>query len=176
MAMGMRAPQKANGTLIQDNQGITPALELGRQHQEDDDDGEEEGHIRGVAFLDELAGIRRIVHEEPGREIFLACCIHEIHYLAHGPLPKPLMVAELSCWNWLSWSGTTLLLMVAMVDRGTMLPLGGPYVVLLQLITAAAELVGHLRDDLVAAALQVEEVQIAAAQHHAERIGRHPAC
>ena len=79
------------------------------------------------------------------------------------------MVALLSCWKWLSDSGTVLVVIVAMVDSGTGVPSDVRDVVVEQLIGVEPVALLHLRDHLVGAAVEAEVIDVAAAQHPGQR-------
>ena len=68
----------------QHDQRIAEALELRRQHQEDDDQREQQGDQHGRAFLLELPGLARVIHAVALRQHFLRGLLQHRQRLALG--------------------------------------------------------------------------------------------
>ena len=81
----------------------------------------------------------------------------------------PDSVAELSCWKLVSAFGCTFSVTLATAESGTSSPLLVRDLVAGQPVGRQAELARRLRNDLVAAAIEIEEVDVVAAEHGRER-------
>ena len=79
-------------------------------------------------------------------------------------------VAELSCWKLVSAFGCTTFVTVATFDSGTRVARARADLVAREPILVQPELARHLRDDLVAPAVEVEQVDVVAAEQRGERI------
>ena len=81
----------------------------------------------------------------------------------------PCSVAELSCWKLVSALGCTDCSTVATLDSGTSAPAAGAHLVALQPVGVQPEVARHLRDHLVAAAVEIEAVDVVAAEQGGQR-------
>ena len=79
-------------------------------------------------------------------------------------------VAELSCWKLVSEFGCTTLVTVATLDSGTSAPDLGADLIAREPVLVQAEFARHLRDDLIAPPVQVEQIDVIAAEQRGERV------
>ena len=108
----------------QDDDRIAEAFEQRRKRQEDDDQRKAERGDEPAGLLHVLpaqaAVVDRIVARQRARREILQ--IGERVALGTPGMATPWIVALLSCWKWLSDSGTVLVKTVATVDSGTSVP------------------------------------------------------
>ena len=79
-------------------------------------------------------------------------------------------VAELSCWKLVSEFGCTTLVTVATFDSGTSAPDPGADLIAGQPFLVQAKFARHLRDDLVAPPVEIEQIDVVAAEQRRERV------
>ena len=151
--------------------GIAEALELRRQGQEDDHQGEEEGQHQAARFLHELARRPGVVEAVAGRQRALGQLLQSVQRLAlgHEGQGHALDGGRVGLLEMVDGLG---------LHRGVEVHDGGQrhhaaacgtQVIMPELVRIQAEALVDLRDDLVGAAAQFEEIHVAAAQHGRKR-------
>ena len=167
---GIKRANDRHGNADHDDQRIPQAFELRRQHQEDDDQREAEGDRELVAFLHILAGVGQVVVAEAGGQV-LRLALQEVHRLPNRNARHR---------HRREGRGIELVVMRERVRIGGgldrhdgrqrhQLPGVGRDIVTAERFRRQPHAARHLRDHLIRSSLEIEAVDIIAAQQRLQR-------
>ena len=100
--------------------GSREAVEVNRQDQKDQNDGQREGRKELVALDPELAGPTGVVKDIAlGQNLLAASSSRKRRASSSGLMATPLILTALSCWNRFNERGTVEFRIVAIVLSAT---------------------------------------------------------
>ena len=148
----------------QNHQRVAEALELRRQHQEDQRQRQAEGDIQGAAFLHVLARGAGIVEGKARRRLFSGDLPHGLDGIAHAHGREALDDRRVELLELVELGRPGAVMHFDQGRQRQHLPLAVLHVVAAQPVGVVAVGAFHLSDHLVAAAVDGEAVDLAFAQ------------
>src|SRR3990172_1160703 len=152
----------------QDDERVTEAVELGRQHQEYQDDGQSEGGQEPVPFGTQLAGLAGVVDDVPLGQDLRRFVLHEAQRLVEGPDGHAADLDRVQLLEAVERTGHDRFAQGGHGAQGDQPAVRTGNVDLLELAGVETVHPLDLRNDLVAAARDVEAVDEVAADQPAQ--------